>query len=51
MYQQMKCVKYWPNSIGESLLVEPFNVIMEEEQIFADYVIRKLQLVVRFAWS
>ena len=41
-------MKYWPSTIGEYLTIGPYNVLMEEEQMFADYVIRKLQVVVRF---
>ena len=43
-------MKYWPNTIGEYLTIGPFNILMEEEQMFADYVIRKLQVVVRMVY-
>ena len=44
---QVKCVQYWPNSIGETQTYGPLNVSLTEEFEFADYVVRTIELKVR----
>ena len=40
-----KCEQYWPEG-GSGKSYGPFNVTVTEQHIFADYVIRNIQLVV-----
>ena len=40
-----KCEQYWPEG-GSEKSYGPFNVKVVEQHIFADYVIRNIQLVV-----
>ena len=42
-----KCELYWPEC-GLVQTCGPFNLSVVEEQIFADYIIRSIQLVVRY---
>ena len=43
--RQRKCEQYWPKSGSEEY--GPFMVNLIEEQVFADYTIRTMHLVVR----
>ena len=43
--RQRKCEQYWPESGSEEY--GPFMVNLIEEQVFADYTIRTMHLVVR----
>ena len=43
--QTKKCEKYWPEK-GSGKSYGPFNASLVEELIFADYIIRKIQLEV-----
>ena len=40
-----KCEQYWPEG-GSGQSYGPFNVCVVEQQIFVDYIIRTIQLVV-----
>ena len=40
-----KCEQYWPEG-GSGQSYGPFSVSVVEQQIFADYIIRTIQLVV-----
>ena len=42
-----KCEQYWPEC-GHIKTCGPFELSVVEEQIFADYIIRSIQLVVRY---
>ena len=44
---KVKCEQYWPDSGSKNY--GPFKVTLEEYQMFADYVIRTLQVNVRKA--
>ena len=44
---KVKCEQYWPNSGSKNY--GPFKVTLVEYQMFADYVIRTLQVTVRKA--
>ena len=40
-----KCIKYWPNNIGESMNPKPsLTVTLTQQRVFADYEIRTLQV-------
>lgn len=45
----VKCEKYWPEG-EQSLLSGVIQVILEDQIILSDYVIRTLQLKVSFKW-
>ena len=40
-----KCEQYWPDSGSQQY--GPFRVTLTEQQVFADYIIRTMQLEVR----
>ena len=40
-----KCEQYWPENTS-SKSYGPFNVLVMEQQVFADYIIRSIQLKV-----
>ena len=42
-----KCEQYWPE-YGHKKTCGPFELSVVEEKIFADYIIRSIQLVVRY---
>ena len=41
-----KCEQYWPTVSGSGQSYGPFSVSIVEQHIFADYIIRTIQLVV-----
>ena len=41
---QKKCEQYWPDSGSQQY--GPFRVTLTEQQVFADYIIRTMQLEV-----
>ena len=43
--KKTKCQQYWPDS--DSKLFGPFNITLADQQIFANYTIRLLQVEVR----
>ena len=43
---QVKCVQYWPDAVGRSQTYGPFSICLTEEQEFADYVVRTIELKV-----
>ena len=43
---QVKCVKYWPETVGQTQTYGPLNVCLTEELEFADYVVRTIELKV-----
>ena len=45
-YLQVKCVQYWPDAVGRSQTYGPFSICLTEEQEFADYVVRTIELKV-----
>ena len=48
---QVKCVQYWPNTVGETQTYGPLNVSLTEEFEFADYVVRTVELRVKQFYS
>ena len=42
-----KCEQYWPESASEGKSFGPFNLSLVEENIFADYTIRTIQIKVQ----
>ena len=43
---KVKCQQYWPEASNEDQMYGPFTVTLLEQQIFADYTIRTLQVKV-----
>ena len=43
---QVKCVQYWPDAVGRSQTYGPFSICLTEEQQFADYVVRTIEIKV-----
>ena len=43
-YLQVKCVQYWPSTIGQTQTHGPLNVTLTEEFECADYVMRTIEL-------
>ena len=40
-----KCMKYWPDTIGESISPKPsLTITLTQQRLFADYEIRTIQL-------
>ena len=40
-----KCMKYWPESLGESINPKPsLTVTLTQQRLFADYEVRTIQL-------
>ena len=46
---QRKCEQYWPDQGPQEH--GPFTVTLADQQVFADYTIRTLQVVVRLSSS
>ena len=42
---QRKCVQYWPDQ--ESQEYGPFTVTLADQQVFADYIVRTLEVKVK----
>ena len=45
---QRKCEQYWPDQ--EPQEYGPFTVTLAEQQVFADYTVRSLQVMVNLAY-
>ena len=40
-----KCMKYWPDNVGESITPKPsLKVTLTQQRLFADYEIRTIQV-------
>ena len=45
---KVKCEEYWPTSIGESQCYGPCTVRLLNEETYANFVIREMELLVRY---
>ena len=44
---KIKCEQYWPMSLNEIKKFGPFDVILLNDQVMPDYVIRNMSVTVR----